>query len=294
MSKKSINKKYIYNKSITNNESIISNKNKSNTDNESNTDNITNKNKSNIDNESDANNESKLINIEYFYIKHVDSNKIFTLPQSIIQTIGIFGNIFLKDFKKIDYNKKFTKHENLDIGINQNEPLIIIPEIIELQSINKKPFKINLKCNIIFEIIMDWIELWKDNYQESNYYINKPILCTDHFMIFKNKDIDFFDKINDYSNRYWNKYKFTYEKNYFKVDEFKNNFNTYFEKIKPIYKKIKFLCIFIETLNSYYDMPILLDKVITYMCILIKKLSMEEYDLLNKLIKIEQNDIDDD
>jgi hypothetical protein len=280
---KIINKKYIHNTSNINiNTNIETNKNKSNIDSENNT------------NISNINNESKTIDIEYFYIKHIDSNKIFALPQSIIQTIGIFGNIFLKDFKKIDYNKKFTKHENLDIGINQNEPLIIVPEIIELQSINKKTFKINLKCNIIFEIIMDWIELWKNNYQESNYYINKPILCTDYFMIFKNKDIDFFDKINEYSNGYWNKYKFTYEKNYFKIDEFKNNFNTYFEKIKPLYKKIKFLCIFIETLNSYYDMPILLDKVITYMCILIKKLSMEEYDLLNKLIKIEQNDIDND
>jgi len=232
---------------------------------------------------------------EYFYLKHKDdeNNKVYKLNQRIIETIGLFGNIFLKDFRNVDYNKKYNKHENLDTGIIEDEPLIFESGLIEINSVNKKIIKIDLKSYIIFKMIMDWIELWnEDEYKNSIYFIKKPIQCNNHTLIFKNQDIKFFNNIKQYSDIYWNKYGFNYSRDDFKIDELKDNFEHLFKDIEPIYKIIKFMCIFIEAIHSYYDIPTLLDKSISYMVILIKKITLEEYEKFDKLFKENTLNID--
>jgi hypothetical protein len=223
--------------------------------------------------------------IEYFYIKHKDHDKTYKLSREIIETIGLLGVIFLKDYKKVNYNKKHSRYENLDLGLSENDPLIFESGLIEINSINKKITKVDLKSHIIFEMIMDWIDLWKNNYEGSIYFIKKPIQCDNYNMIFKNQDIEFFNNIKIYSDKYWTKYGFTYNKDNFKIDELKDNFESLFNDIEPIYKIIKFMCIFIEAINSYYDIPTLLDKSIAYISILIKKITFEEYEKFDKLIK---------
>jgi hypothetical protein len=224
---------------------------------------------------------------EYFYLKHKDddNNTVFKLSHDIITTIGLFGNIFLKDYKNVNYEKKYSRYENLDAGIIENEPLIFESGIIEINSVNKKIIKIDLKSYILFKMIMDWIEIWKNDYQNSIYFVKKPIVCDNHALIFKNQDILFFNNIKKYSDLYWNKYGFTYNKDDFKIEELEKEFDKLFNDIEPTYKIIKFMCIFIEAIHSYYDIPTLLDKSIAYLAILIKKITFEEYDKFDKLIK---------